>query len=269
LKRPDYIRLPRREQADSTFLAPVTPFACIDSPVDVSLHPGGEMTTRKMIEMDCPQCENLVALDFVQAANVTREPELLAQILDLSLNVAECEKCGQKILVDDFMLYHDMDRRFMVAKYPQSDLADYKAVLEGHNAQWDQVPKDFPKPETFRLVFGPFALKEKALLSRDGIDDGPLEVYKIGLLGETGTETFAGHHRIYYFDTDEQGNLRFALVDLRDQKEIKLVKVPREAYDHFLTNAFPKALDKAIIQTILTPPFVSMEKMFFAKEMLN
>ena len=223
------------------------------------------MSVQQIITVTCPACKGTFTSDYIQSANVTQDPDLLERILDLRLNLATCDHCNQKIYVDDFVLYNDINRRLFIFKYSLSDLEKWESILEERNSEWDLVPSELKQgPIEKRVVFGPFALKEKILLDRDGLDDKVIEIYKIGLLGELGAEFFNRTHRLYYFDTDEEDNLLFALVNIEQSTEVKLIKVPTETLDRFKGDYYQSIENKKLIQVVLEPPFISMEKVFFS-----
>lgn len=226
---------------------------------------GGKMTVRKDMEMMCPGCQSRVSLEYYQSVTLSENPELLDPILDFKLNTTQCPNCSQKVFVDDFFILNDAANKLFVLKYPLADLDKWEHVLKQSDVYWDNLPEELRNTQVnLRLVFGPFALKEKVLLARDDLNDSVVEIYKIGLFGQFGEEFFNKKHRLYYYEQDDD-YLQFVLVNLELSTEISMVKVPIETFSGFEKNDFPDISKKELTRHLLKKPFVSMEKMYFSK----
>lgn len=227
------------------------------------------MAQKKSIEFQCPKCKSIVQDTYIQSVNADIDPQLIDRILDLRLNIASCSACDQKLFIDDFFVYNDPKKRLIVIKYPLSDLDSWEKILKNNQEQWAGLPAKLKVAEIQpKVVFGPFSLKEKILLAKDGLDEGPVEIYKIGLMGQMGEKFFNKKHRLLYFNT-EQDYLHFVLVDVQESKEVNLVKVPVETFEAFCNKNFEELIEKELVRHILEPPFVSMEKLFFSSGLVN
>ena len=227
------------------------------------------MASTKRSRMKCPKCGHAMEIKYIQSVNTAQDPELVGQVLDFSINNINCESCGSQVFIDDYFLFNDMERHYLVAKYPQSELARWKDVVAADRKMFSSVPEELQVDFENRLVFGPFALKEKILLKQNGIDDKVMEMYKVGLFGEIGETYFNGRYRIYYLNSDQEGYHVMVLVDVEQKEEKNLIKVPVETFDKFREETYPTLLGKELVDLIVEPPFVSMEKMFFAPDYMK
>ena len=145
------------------------------------------MTQTKAIEFECPQCKKTVRDSYIQSVRADRDPQFIDRILDLRLNIASCSSCGQKLFIDDFFIYNDPEKQLIIMKYSLSELDKWKDIIQNNREHWEQLPENIKTSGVLpKVVFGPFSLKEKILLSKDGLDEEPIEVYKIGLMGQMG-----------------------------------------------------------------------------------
>lgn len=191
------------------------------------------MSQKKPINLACPSCGARTKLDYYQSANVIKDPHLKDLIINFKINIVTCESCDQNVFIDDFFVYNDPESGLFVTKFPLSDLDKWKSIQ-----------------------------------AKDDFDDGIVEIYKIGLFGQLGKEFFNKSHRLFYHNL-EGDYLQFVLVNIEESKEVNLVKVPKEVFTEFSQISFPRIKEKELVSHILESPFVSMEKVYFAKEMMK
>ncbi len=227
------------------------------------------MAQKRTMNIDCPKCNSKIDFTYFHSCNIALDPVLKENIIDFKLNVAHCENCGQNIFFDDFFIYNDMNSGLFILKYPTSELDNWENIITNHENYMNQLPEKLKSsPKKIRMVFGPFSLKEKILLEQNQVDDEMVEIYKIGLFGQIGKEYFNKSYRLFYYSS-EKTYLQFVLVDMKKSKEVNLVKVPTEVFDEFSTVSFPEMKKKELVKHLLESPFVSMEKIYFAKELIK
>ena len=66
------------------------------------------------IQIPCKHCNKLVDYSYYASVNVTLEPELRQKVFDTTIFQATCPHCGKTFTFLHPILYHDMDRKFMV-----------------------------------------------------------------------------------------------------------------------------------------------------------
>lgn len=85
------------------------------------------MSRAEVVEIDCPECGKKQKVTIWRTINVTLDPGLKKKLLEGHINHFECRSCGTRAwLGGQFLLYHDMDRRFMVYCCPPTSLDDPK-----------------------------------------------------------------------------------------------------------------------------------------------
>ena len=78
------------------------------------------MTQRAVIDLDCPKCGAKGKVIIYQSINVSLDPSLREKLLVGKINIFHCPKCEQNSFISVPLLYHDMDRKFMVQFFPFS-----------------------------------------------------------------------------------------------------------------------------------------------------
>src|SRR5438093_467557 len=113
---------------------------------------------RQSTRVVCPRGHTFVA-DVYRSANVTKAPELRAQILERRFNRIVCPACRAESYADVPFLYHDMELALRVWVYP----ARYRAGVADQRVHAPLEPVDRHQPagvegeEVVALVPGPLA----------------------------------------------------------------------------------------------------------------
>jgi hypothetical protein len=143
-------------------------------------------------EIVCAKCSAKQKLQAWPSATVLQNPELRKKVLDETLFNWTCEKCGYQALVVYPFLYHDTQRRLMIALNPDPDAKRLESppLVDGLKK---------------RVVRLPAELKEKILIFEAGLDDAAMELTKLllsaPLCKKYGTEKL----RMYFCRRDDNG----------------------------------------------------------------
>jgi hypothetical protein len=141
-------------------------------------------------EIVCAKCSAKQKLQAWPSATVLQNPELRKKVLDETLFNWTCEKCGYQALVVYPFLYHDTQRRLMIALNPDPDAKRLESppLVDGLKK---------------RVVRLPAELKEKILIFEAGLDDAAMELTKLllsaPLCKKYGTEKL----RMYFCRRDD------------------------------------------------------------------
>ncbi len=150
------------------------------------------MSTCISKEIVCAKCSAKQKLQAWPSATVLQNPELRKKVLDETLFNWTCEKCGYQALVVYPFLYHDTQRRLMIALNPDPDAKRLESppLVDGLKK---------------RVVRLPAELKEKILIFEAGLDDAAMELTKLLLTAplckKYGTEKL----RLYFCRRDDNG----------------------------------------------------------------
>jgi len=79
--------------------------------------------------INCPQCQHSQIVDVYASINVKLDPELRELFLEQGINIFKCEKCGLEQPISTDLMYHDMEKGFIVYILPDGDFETKKAEL--------------------------------------------------------------------------------------------------------------------------------------------
>jgi hypothetical protein len=109
----------------------------------------------------CSACEQEFSIVCYKSLNVSLMPDLKEPFLNDELNVGTCPKCGVIYEIETDVLYHDMEKRTMIAVMPESFLSDkeeyiryYKEIMGGITAQLNGNLKERFNEYIIDVVFG-------------------------------------------------------------------------------------------------------------------
>lgn len=84
----------------------------------------GRMTMVESHKLDCPKCGHLQDASVWSTLNVTLSPDLREKLFNDEINVFACQKCGNRVLINVALLYHDMERKYCVQYCPVQRIDD-------------------------------------------------------------------------------------------------------------------------------------------------
>lgn len=154
----------------------------------------------------CPGCGEQFEAEAYSSVNVSLDPGLKPLVLDGSIFVRTCPRCGGSNRFGHNFLYHDMERAFQVELRPEGDPpspveADFARIMQGG-----------PVGEGYRLrwVVEGYELAEKIRIFDAELDDRIVEILKAWVLART-ENGVSGQTLV--FDRLTQGGLRFESLD--------------------------------------------------------
>ncbi|SFE29057.1 CpXC protein [Peptostreptococcaceae bacterium pGA-8] len=183
----------------------------------------------------CPECGQ--EQDFIvwHSLNGDLNPEAKQQLLDGKLFHFECSNCGHRSNVDYGMLYHDMTNQVMVY------FADEDSVAETLTTMNDTENKiGIPMPEyRKRVVTDQNALREKAIIFNQKLDDRVIEIIKLIYYSNASKQVpDANINAVYFLVADGKYILQFI-----GEKSLS-AEVPVEMYEKIKSD-FAERLEKA------------------------
>lgn len=127
------------------------------------------MSKNRNVKINCPECGAEGEFTLWESVNKQLSPKIAEKVRSGELFKWTCPKCGQTFTVPYPMLYHDMDKSFMVYLLTSRlDPADGKLTKYGI----------FQHEYTYRSVFEIDDLREKISIFEDGLDDRAVELVK-------------------------------------------------------------------------------------------
>jgi len=88
----------------------------------------------RFVELACPTCQTEQKCTIWSSVNANTDPELKEQLLNGTLNLFTCAKCGNSAMVNAPLLYHDMQEAFWVQYHPFDWLGE-ENLLEEFSAE--------------------------------------------------------------------------------------------------------------------------------------
>lgn len=160
----------------------------------------------------CPHCQEEIIYPALDHINIDQTPEFRVKIQDLSCFRTECPNCGEKILVEQSCLYHDMQNRFMVWLWLENQ----------------PVPQiAFDATYTLRLTDSMNTFREKINLLESGLDDRVIELMKLLLYMQLNHDLDVVE-LLWHEIVAESGEIRFVAV-LSDGAE-QYISMPYTVY---------------------------------------
>jgi hypothetical protein len=127
------------------------------------------MTQQVNDAVNCPKCHQEQTFTLYLPVNATLDPALKGKLLKGDLFKVTCEKCGHQFAVMYPLLYHDMDKQFMIQM--------------SENARPAEDATRFRLGQNYRMrcVGDPDHLEEKIPIFDEEMDDRAVEFVKLML----------------------------------------------------------------------------------------
>lgn len=141
----------------------------------------------------CPKCRQSSDRRLWPSINAHANPELREALLNQELLRFVCRTCGAKIDLCYPILYHDMERKFMVQCITPPEPPTYEDLKQ-------QIPEFEEIIQSYRLrvVAEPHRLREKIVVFEAGMDDRVVEVFKAYMRHIDRKSRFRPGSEVYY-----------------------------------------------------------------------
>ena len=128
------------------------------------------MSKTRLIKQTCEKCHKEFEYDIFESVNVTLDPELREKVLSGEIYKVVCPHCGEVEVSARPLLYHDMDKKFMIYANTPAELLLIKDTVKNN-----QLAKEFPKLDitkdyTICGATGHFDLVTKITALEAGLD---------------------------------------------------------------------------------------------------
>lgn len=164
------------------------------------------MSMERKETITCPECGTENEFIIWQSLNGDLDPEAKQRLLDGTLFDFKCKKCGYESKVNYPILYHDMAHNVMVHCVPEEMVEEaYKEFAESEAAIGIKLPK-----YTKRIVTNHNALREKAIIFENELDDRIIEIIKMFHLANVSKQVpDANIEEVYFLISDGKFYLEF------------------------------------------------------------
>ena len=128
------------------------------------------MSKTRLIKKTCSKCNKEYEYNIFESVNVTLDPELREKVFSGEIYKTVCPHCGEVEVSAYPLLYHDMDKKFMVYGGTPADLLMIKETVR-NNPLSKEFPKlDITKDYTICGATGHFDLLTKITALEAGLD---------------------------------------------------------------------------------------------------
>jgi len=171
-----------------------------------------------------------------ETVNATLDPALRQKVLEGSLCSAQCPNCKQSIEFESDLLYHDMDRKFMLSLIRSERAAPFKVDTKFLERVGGMTPK-----HRLRFVTSYNQLREKISIFEAGLNDFAVELVKMLVWETKFPEKPITDDSMYFCTLDQQTPEppRLTLECYEAGKPLAHIRVPYSTYAQILSN--PKA----------------------------
>ena len=118
------------------------------------------MSIRRREKVSCPYCGNKIEMMIWDTINAQLSPEAREALLHGRIHVADCPICKKTIIVNNSILYHDMEKKFFVYYFPFESIRDPSFFddfsVDGHlDLNAGLAEEEMPKyAKNIHFVFG-------------------------------------------------------------------------------------------------------------------
>ena len=192
----------------------------------------------------CEKCGKEFEVTLYDSINVTLDPDLRNKFLTRELYLFKCPFCGKEHYSVYPVLYHDMEKQFMVITGPLSQIYDF---FDGTQKQMNDLSaiignyKRTGATDVFMAI-------EKVVSLENNLDHRYISIYK-KLLEKNYIESSEGNNEMpnlvgIHLGYDENNNIAFIYILENDEGHIGSVPQPfeREEYDN-IANHFEKIIE--------------------------
>lgn len=115
------------------------------------------MTMLTVREIECPECHLKQEVEIWESVNVSLDPNLKRKLFEGHINFLKCQKCAHEFPIDVPLLYHDMEKQFLV-QYIPLDWIDDDSFLSQFTKQGEpshglKIPKKLVHGKSIHMVF--------------------------------------------------------------------------------------------------------------------
>ncbi len=201
-------------------------------------------------------CGNTFQQELPDSIDLSKDPQVSQRILEGTFMQVTCDSCGETIK-PDFPVHFS---NFEIA----GKLVDLDYIPELERTQYF---RNKIETKAQRIAIGYPELREKFLASSKKLDDRALEILKF-LLIEKALDKDLSEHSFndisIILNSLEDEQLSFYVYGLKDD-EIGVPRISMELYNKVL-NSLPERMQDELYSEIVTPPYVSINKISIEAE---
>ena len=154
-----------------------------------------QMSKPDTISSKCPTCQNAFSMTVWSSVNVTLDPDLRKQVLSGEIRDHVCSRCDQKLTINRDLIYHDMNRKFMI-----SYLATDDGRTRSMSTDFLSSSRSLFQNYRLRFVTSWNQLREKIAIFEADLDDTHIELIKFFIADKAYGHATFGDDNIYFLE---------------------------------------------------------------------
>lgn len=187
------------------------------------------MSKYSIHEIQCPHCERKIKVNVADSINVTLDADEFFKVRSGKVFEVLCPECTKEFTYKHPLLFHDMEKRFMVQYAP--DIESFKNFIKYSESMNFTYKDTFAKDYKYRVVLENInQFIEKVEILSFGLNDIAIEIYKEIFYQEMGLENVK--------DIIIEFNLKFnkkrLAVYYNDNKQPVFYNIDEETYSMML-----------------------------------
>ncbi|MBN2737410.1 MAG: hypothetical protein JXR70_10555 [Spirochaetales bacterium] len=195
-------------------------------------------------------CEYKFEADFPEEVDLAENAKAVQEILSGQFMVAQCPSCGKELKPE--FPFHLLNFNDGSDLYFIPELDRFKYIMGKY---------DLPVKDPYRVVIGYSELVEKITIFRDELQDQVIELVKYYLLNKALEEVDDDSEVEIIFHGMENEKLIFHISGLKPD-QLAVTEIKLSMYEKLL-GELPKRLTEQPFRDFLSPPYVSISRMFF------
>lgn len=193
------------------------------------------MSRFEMMKLTCEKCGEIFDCKVYTSINVQLNPELKEKVINGSIYEYVCPKCGHKHFRLNSILYHDMEKKYMVQSGTFADLMLGKDLYKNaFNDDFGEIISDYK----YYGATSPKELSEKILLLDKDYDPNVIQILKLMLeyqyVSESKNQKDFRLINDVFIDLDKEDKLHIVL-DISNENDPAYipVEIVRKPYEDF------------------------------------
>lgn len=185
-------------------------------------------------KIKCKNCSYEFDITVYESVNGAFDIDAQQKLLKGELFSHTCPECGCVISLSYPMLYHDMDRKFMIHLCPVGE--DVEECIKNIKDAQKKIDEQFPekrveKPYKMRIVSNENSMREKITIFEKGLDDRIIELLKLFFASRLQMQNKNSAITDILFFVGNGGE--YALQIMLDSGENLVAEIPKHFYTLF------------------------------------
>lgn len=226
------------------------------------------MSISRIVRIPCPYCGEEIDFEVFDSVNVTKDPELKERVLNLEIFQTHCDKCGKTRIIEYPMLYHDMEKNYMILLSNENDIMEWQYMMNPDTFVNTVFDKNLGVKYTRRGVTSIVDLISKINILDSQLDDRVIEIIKKDCLQQVKEKhrQEKNRNKLLYSRITQIPNTNDLVIVLGfDKEEEKYYVVTEQQYQYYYMKykRHLENIDEVLISEEFIDKFTHESKTYF------